>query len=120
MDDAAPGGHPLHVAGSEPAAMSSGILVLHFAFEHVSNRLEAPMGVIRSADRLAGRVIDRSHLVDEEERVDRVDLAGERPAHHESGALQLLVRRHHLLDFADLVLRRHDPISLRASSFRAN
>src|SRR5207253_4875726 len=53
MDDAGPGGHPLHVAGSEPAAMSSGILVLHFAFEHVSDRLEAPMGVIRSADSLA-------------------------------------------------------------------
>ena len=120
MDDAGPGGHPLHVAGSEPAAMSGGILVLHLAFEHVGDRLEPPMGVIRSADRLAGRVIDRPHLVDEEERVDRVDLAGERPAHHESGALQLPVRRHHLLDFADLVLRRHDPISLRAGSFSAN
>jgi hypothetical protein len=30
------------------------------------------------------------------------------------------VGSHHLLDFADLVLARHDPISLPPSSFRAN
>src|SRR2546427_6078632 len=47
-----------HVARSEAAAMSGGILVLHLAFEHVGDRLEAAMGVIRSADRLAGRVIE--------------------------------------------------------------
>lgn len=68
MDDAAPGRHPLHVAGAEPAAVAGGILMLHFSFEHIGHGLEPAMRVIGRTDGLARSVLDRSHFVEEQDR----------------------------------------------------
>ncbi len=43
MNDAARGGHPLHIAGPEIAAVSEMVLVAHVAIEHVGDSLEAAM-----------------------------------------------------------------------------
>src|SRR6266704_3004734 len=65
VNDARPGGHPLHVARAEHAAVAGRVLVLELALQHISDGLEAAMRVIWRADRLAGSVIDRPHLVEQ-------------------------------------------------------
>src|SRR5580698_11201718 len=49
MNDAAPGGHPLHVAGRDAALISDAIGVVHGACQDVSDGFDAAMGVPREA-----------------------------------------------------------------------
>src|ERR1700674_3899091 len=117
MDDARAGGHPLHVARTESAPVAGGIFVLHLAFEHVGDSLEAAVRMIGSADRLAGAVVDRAHLVDEQERIDRIDpLSREWPAHDETAALLLAVCGDDFSSLSDLPVG-HDPAP---DSFRSS
>src|SRR6266536_3980291 len=97
VDDAATGSHPLHVARVDHAAMACGILVLDAAFENVRDGLEAAMRMIGCADRLAGSVLDRTQLVDEQERVHELE-PGRRhwPAYDKPGTLVLAVCGHDL------------------------
>ena len=100
MHDAAPGRHPLHIAGPEPAAVAGGILVLHLAVEHIGHRLEAAVRMVRRAEGLARRVVDRPHLVEQQERVGVAQsLARKWTAHDEPAALALAMRGD---DFHDL------------------
>src|SRR5712691_3088728 len=93
MHDAGTCGHPLHVARAKHAAMAGRVLVLELALQHVSDGLEAAMRVIGRADRLAGAVIGRPHLVEKEEGIDHVQSRGRhRPAHDEACAFALTVR----------------------------
>src|SRR3569623_856996 len=105
-------GHPLDVARAERAAMARGVLVLAFALEEVRDGLESAMRVIGRADGLAGRVIDRTHLVDQQEWVDVIDARDrERSAHHEPTAFDVTFSGDQMFDSAT-----HDaPSSLRAA-----
>ena len=64
------------------------------ASQQVRDGLEATVRVIRSTDRLARRVLHRSHLVEQQEGIDRRDVARrKRTTHDEAPALGLTVRR---------------------------
>ncbi len=87
MHDAAPCGHPLDVAGRELAAVAGRILVLELAVEQIRDGLKAAMRMVRGADRLAGRIVHRPHLVQQEERVELRHFGrGERAADDEAAA----------------------------------
>ncbi len=102
MHDARARRHPLHVARAQHAAMPGRVLVLELALQHVGDGLEAAVRVIGRADRLAGAVVDRPHLVEKEERIDHVQSRGRhRPAHDEACAFALAVRRDDAGGFAD-------------------
>jgi hypothetical protein len=45
VENAAAGGHPLHIAVVDDATTSLGVLVLHGAVHHVGDGLDAPVGV---------------------------------------------------------------------------
>ncbi len=83
-------GHPLRVAAADHAAPAVGVAVLHLAVEQVGDGLEAAVRVVGRAQRLAGQVVDRPHLVEHEERVGapQVERAGERTAHGEARTLE--------------------------------
>ena len=64
-----------------------------FASQQVRDGLEATVRVIRSTDRLARRVLHRSHLVEQQEGIDRRDVARrERSTHDEAPTLGLPMR----------------------------
>src|SRR5258706_6351957 len=72
--------------------MAGRVRVLDLALEHVSDGLEAAMRVMGRADRLAGAVVGRPHLVEQEERVRQVHaLRGERPPHDKARPFALAV-----------------------------
>ena len=63
------GGHPLHVAALEVAAVAEVILVAHVAVEHVGHGLEAAMRMRREAGDVVVGVV-RRELVEHQERVE--------------------------------------------------
>ena len=68
VHDAAAGGHPLHVAGAERAAIAQRVGVLHVAGQHVGDGLDAAMRMPREAGLvLAGHVVPE--IVEQQERV---------------------------------------------------
>jgi hypothetical protein len=76
--------------------------VLELALQHVSDGLEAAMRVIGRADRLAGAVVGRPHLVEQEERIRQVHaLRGKRPPHDKARPFALPVRGDDAGGFAD-------------------
>src|SRR5262245_56739236 len=96
MEDAAAGGHPLHVAGAEVAAVAEAVAERDRPGEHVRDRLDAAMRMPRKAgDVILGTLITK--IIEEQERIEvgRVTKA--------EGALQLharaLQRRLGLNDF---------------------
>ena len=93
VQQAAAGGHPLGVAVGDGAAAAVAVLVVEDAVDHVGDGLEAAVRVPRRALGLAGRVLDLTHLVHVDERVEagRVD-AGERAADGEALPLVALRR----------------------------
>ena len=57
VDDAAPGGHPLHAAGLQQAGVAHAVVVAHATRLHDGDRLEAAVRVVgEAADVVAGRV----------------------------------------------------------------
>jgi hypothetical protein len=69
--------------------------------EDVADGLEAAVRVVGRADRFAGRVLDRPHLIEEQERVgEREAGAREGAPHEEAGPFALPVRRDDLDDLA--------------------
>jgi hypothetical protein len=49
--------------------VAGGVFVLHLAVEHVGDRLEPAVRVVRRTDGLARGVRDRAHLVEDQEGV---------------------------------------------------
>ena len=92
----AAGGHPLGGAVGDQAAAAVGVLVLEGAVDDVGDGLEAAVRVPRGALGLARRVLDLTHLVHVDERVEvgQVD-AGESAADGEAFALEAARRRRH-------------------------
>jgi hypothetical protein len=78
--------------------------VLHFAFQHVGDCLEAAVRVVGRADRMPGGIVDRPHLIDQQEGVDDAQPVGrERTANDEPAPLALLVRGDDAQNFADVL-----------------
>src|SRR5262249_13822678 len=114
VDDARAGSHPLDIAGAQRAPMAGGVLVVHLALEHVGDGLETAVRVIGRAHRFTRAVVDRPHLVQEQERIDgRDSQPREGPADDEAAALALLVCRDDLLDLANAGVVAHDQVSMR-------
>jgi hypothetical protein len=64
-----PGRHPLGGAvGDEPTA-AVGIAVFEHPVHHVGDRLKSSMGMVRRSLCLAGCVLNRTHVVQEDERI---------------------------------------------------
>src|SRR5262245_38474 len=99
MEDPGARGHPLRVALGDRSATTVRVMVRDLTVEHVRDGLEAAVRVPWGALRLAGSVLDRSWLVEEQEGVGEVevDTAGERSPHLEAGTF-------------DRVMGSHDPI----------
>ncbi len=93
VEQPASGGHPLGVAVGDRTAAAVAVLVVEDAVDHVRHGLEAAVRVPRRALGLARGVLDLTHLVHVDERVEpgRVD-AGERAADGESLTLVALRR----------------------------
>jgi hypothetical protein len=88
VDDASAGRHPLDVARPQAAGVTRRVPVLHAPGEQVGDRLEAAVRVIGRALGFARSQVGRPHLVEQEERVEVIELAGgEGPPHLEAGAL---------------------------------
>ena len=86
--DTSAGGHPLHVAGADVAAVARRVRVLPVTLEQVGDGLEAAVRVVRGAHGLAGAVLDGTHLVEQKEGVDLSQPRhGEGPTNDEAGAL---------------------------------
>ena len=105
MDDAGSGGHPLHVPCPEHAAVAGRVLVLELACQRIRHGFEAAMRMVRCAHRLSRTVVDRSHLIDEQEGVHHVHLsARQRATDDEAGSLELPVGGD---DLARFTVHRH-------------
>ena len=68
VNDAATGGHPLHIAGVQITPVASRIGVLHTTGQKIRDGFETAVGVVGCTDGFARCVIDRSHFVKKQER----------------------------------------------------
>ncbi len=73
MDDAAAGGHPLHVTASEIAAVAHVILMQHVAVKHVGHGLETAVRMAGKAGDVIVRVLG-AELVEHQERIEALEL----------------------------------------------
>ena len=81
VDHAGAGGHPLGGAVGDHAAAAVRVAVPHLAVDHVGHGLEPAVRMVGRALGLAGRVLDRAHVVEHQERVGetQVDPRGGSP-----------------------------------------
>ena len=70
MNHARSSGHPLHVAAANLAVVAVRSSTTHPTVDHVGDGFETAVRVIGSADGFAGRILRRSHLIDEQKGVD--------------------------------------------------
>ena len=89
VQDAGAGRHPLGVAVRDDPTAAVGILVLDDAIDHVRHGFEAAVGMPGRALWFTGGVLDRSHLVQVDERVEQRHIdTGERAPNGESLTLE--------------------------------
>ena len=101
VHDAAAGGHPLHVAGAEIAAIAQAVAVLDIAGQHISNGLDAAMRMPGKAGAIILRPVV-AEIVEQQERIGGVGFAeAERAAQLYAGALDRGLRRDDLLHGPD-------------------
>src|SRR4051812_32647248 len=71
MQDAAGGGHPLHIARPDRAAPAGRVAVRHFAFIDDGDGLEPAMRMLADAARLRSRLeAGRARIVEQQEGTD--------------------------------------------------
>src|SRR3974390_394041 len=88
MQDAAAGGHPLHVASAEIAAIAEAVAVLDVAGEHVGDGLDAAMRMPGKAGEILIRAVV-AEIVEQQERVEFTGVAeAERAAKVYAGAFE--------------------------------
>jgi len=73
VDDAAAGGHPLHVSRCNDPFIFHAVAMFHRAMDHVGDRLDPPMRVPGKPFQIMGRII-RVEVVEEQERIKQGDL----------------------------------------------
>jgi hypothetical protein len=72
MQDAATGGHPLHIAGTDQARVAEAVAVMCGAFQHICDGLDAAMGMHgEAADRTLEGIVE-GKMVEEQEGVEFV------------------------------------------------
>ncbi len=76
MDDAAPGGHPVHRAGPDRLIAAQAVAVVQRAVEQPGDGGEADMRVRAHVHALAGRQFGRAQMVEEHEGADIAALGG--------------------------------------------
>ena len=69
MEDAAPGGHPLHVAGAEHAGIAEAVAMGDRAGQHIGDRLDAAVGMPGKAGQIVARPIV-AEIVHHQERIE--------------------------------------------------
>jgi len=72
VQDAAPGAHPLHVAGADGALVAQAVAVVGGAFEHVSDGLDAAVGMVGKAAQRPFQGIVKGKMVEEQEGIEFV------------------------------------------------
>src|SRR5262249_4583592 len=119
MDDAAPGRHPLYVSSTQRTPVPGRVLVLELARQRIGHGLEPTMGMVGRAHGLAGGVVDRTPLVDAQERIAELQVAArQRTTNHKAGALALAMGGDQLFDFPDGVRLAHGISFLENSCYR--
>ena len=84
------GRHPLHVSRADAAPVPGGILVLHFAVQHVRHRLKAAVRMVRRSHGLTRPVVRGTHFIQEQEGVHQRQAGrGKGPAHGKAGSFLL-------------------------------
>jgi hypothetical protein len=101
VHDAAAGGHPLHVARAEIAAIAQAVAVLDIAGKHIGNGLDAAMRVPGKAGAIIFRPVV-AEIVEQQERIGGLGFAeAEGAAQLYAGALDRGLRRDDLLHGPD-------------------
>ncbi len=96
-----PGGHPLHVAGAERAAVAEAVAVLDGAGEHVGDGLDAAVRMPRKAGEIVGRPVV-AEIVEQQKRIELRGVAeAEGAAQLDAGAFDGRLRLHDAFDGAD-------------------
>src|ERR1700761_3618157 len=72
VHDAAAGGHPLHVAGAEIAAVTQAVAVLDVSRQHIGYGLDAAMRMPRKA----GAIVVRPVIAEIIEQQEGIEIAG--------------------------------------------
>src|SRR5271168_1384106 len=72
VQDAAAGGHPLHVAGAEPALVTKAVGMLHRAGQHVGDSLDAAVRVPGKS----GAIVLRPVVAEIVEQQEGIEVAG--------------------------------------------
>src|SRR4051812_12436317 len=107
MQDAAAGGHPLHVACTHAALVAEAVAMLHRSGEHIRDGFDAAMWMPRETGHVVLRVVV-AEVIEQQKGIELVRLA------EAEGTLQANSRTFHgrlgvddLLDWADghIVLR---------------
>ena len=98
VDDAAAGGHPLHVAGGDDAAVAQAVAVLDVAAQHVGDGLDAAVRMPGEALQVLVRLV-RAEVVEQQERIEQLRLAeAEGPVEVHAGPLDGRPALDHLAD----------------------
>ena len=82
VENAAAGGHPLHVAGGHAALVAERVAVRDLAGEHIGDGLDAAVRMPGEAGQIVGRILV-AKVVEQQERIEFGGLA------EAEGALQL-------------------------------
>ncbi len=85
VQNPAPGGHPLHVAGSELAPVPQAVAVIDASRQHIGDRLDAAVGMPGKS----GAIVFRAIVAEVVEQEEWIELAGIPEA---EGATQLHAR----------------------------
>ncbi len=82
VQDAAAGGHPLHVARRHPALVAQAVAVRHFPRQHIGDGLNAPVRMPRKSSHVVRRILI-AKIVQQQKRIELLGLP------EAKGALQL-------------------------------
>src|SRR5260370_39720327 len=99
MADSAPGGHPVHVAGSHSALVAETIAVLHRTGEHVGDRFNPAVWVPGESCNVIFRILI-AEIIQQQERIEILGFAeAEGALQFYTGALDGGLRLNDLLNW---------------------
>ena len=89
MCNAAPGGHEVHCAGSDLECVAFAVAMHDAAVEKIGDSGKSDVGVRAHVQALPGNELNRSHLIEENERADHLALAVRQRATHREAVAQI-------------------------------